>query len=257
MTAALALRQTVALSQRSLVGRLRQPAALAPAFVFPLFFAALGASSFDTLGDRLPGGSYLQFVVAGSITQGVLFGSTSAASDLATDIQGGFWERMIASPVHRTSIILGRLMSALVIGMGQVLVFLAIFTAFGVRVRSGPIGWLGLVVGGGLMALAIAGAMSTFAIRTGSAEAVQGAFPLVFILMFLSSAFFPRELMSGWYQSVADLNPLSYVIEGLRSFVNEPLQADAFLRAWGIPLIFVALAVALCLSALRARLRMR
>jgi len=182
---------------------------------------------------------------------------TSAASDLATDIQGGFWERMIASPVHRTSIIVGRLMSALVIGMAQVLVFLAIFTAFGVRIRSGPIGWIGLVVGGGLMALAIAGVMSTFAIRTGSAEAVQGAFPLVFILMFLSSAFFPRELMTGWYRDVANLNPLSYVIEGFRSFVTEPLKATAFARAWGIPALMGAGSVFLCLNALRSRLRQR
>ena len=251
-----ALTHTWALTMRSLKGRLRQPAVLAPAFVFPLFFAALGASSFNGVADfpGFPADSFLDYAVAGAILQGVLFGATSAASDLATDIEQGFWERLIASPVTRISIVFGRLASGALIAMVQVVVFLLIFLAFGARIHSGVAGFVGLVVAGGILALAVSSLMSGFAIKTGSPEAVQGAFPLVFILLFLSSAFFPRQYMSGWYATVADWNPLSHIVEGMQSFMFESLQADAFLRAWGIPAIVSVISLAFALRALNARL---
>lgn len=251
------LRQTGAFTKRSLLGRLRQPASLAPSFVFPLFFAALSSSSFSrtTALANFPADSFLAFSVAGAILQGVLFGSTAAASDLAVDIEQGFWERMIASPVSRTSIVLGRLASSFVIGMVQSAVFLTVFRLFGVHVKSGLLGVIGIVGGGGLIGLAISGLLSSFAIRSGSSEAVQGVFPLTFILLFLSSAFFPREYMSGWYRSVADINPMSHIVEGLRSFIVEPASAGAFARAWGIPLVIAAASISLALLALQKRLR--
>jgi ABC-2 type transport system permease protein len=251
------LRQTAAFTKRSILGRLRQPASLAPSFVFPLFFAALSSSSFSrtTALPNFPADSFLAFSVAGAIVQGVLFGSTAAASDLAIDIEQGFWERMVASPVARTSIVLGRLASSFVFGMAQSAVFLTLFRLFGVHIKGGPLGVIGIVVGGGLLGLAISGLLSSFAIRSGSSEAVQGVFPLMFILLFLSSAFFPRQYMSGWYKSVADVNPMSHIVEGLRSFVIEPASAGAFARAWGIPFAIATATIGLALLALQRRLR--
>jgi ABC-2 type transport system permease protein len=251
------LRQTAAFTRRSLLGRLRQPATLAPSFVFPLFFAALSASSFSrtTALPGFPADSFLAFSVAGAIVQGVLFGSTAAASDLATDIEQGFWERMIASPVTRTSIVTGRLLSSAVIGMAQTAVFLLLFRLFGVHIGSGLLGVIGIIVGGGMLGLAISGLLSSFAIRTGSSEAVQGVFPLMFILLFLSSAFFPRQYMSGWYKTVADVNPMSHIVEGMRSFIVDPVSVSAFARAWGIPLAIAAASISMALLALQKRLR--
>jgi ABC-2 type transport system permease protein len=251
------VRQTLAFTRRSLRGRLRQPSSMAPSFVFPLFFAALSSSSFATT-TALPGfpaDSFLAFSVAGAVLQGVLFGSTGAASDLAIDIEQGFWERMVASPVSRVAIVLGRLASAFVFGMAQTAMFVTLFRIFGVRIEGGPLGVVGIVVGGGLVGLAISGLLSSFAIRAGSSEAVQGVFPLMFILLFLSSAFFPREYMSGWYKSVADINPMSHIVEGLRSFIVEPLSFSAFARAWGIPLAIAIIGVAFAQRALQQRLR--
>ncbi|MGA1542815.1 MAG: ABC transporter permease, partial [Ilumatobacteraceae bacterium] len=113
MSSGSAILHTAVLTRRSVRGRLRQPAALTPSFVFPLFFAALGSASFSRIADRPDfaaiAPSFLNYAVAGAIVQGVLFASTSAAGDLATDIEQGFFERLLASPVTRTSILLGRL----------------------------------------------------------------------------------------------------------------------------------------------------
>lgn len=251
-----ALHHTAALARRSLTGRWRQPAVLAPAFVFPLFFAALGSSSFSRVAELpdFPAPSFLNYAVAGAILQGVLFGATSAGADLATDIEQGFFERLLASPVSRSAILLGRLASSVAVAMIQVVVFLVVFVVFGARVESGPLGVLGLVVGGGLLGLAVASLLGAFAIRTGSAEAVQGAFPLVFILLFLSSAFYPRQYFSGWYATVAAWNPVSHYAEGMQGFMNDDLALDQFVRAWGLPAVLAVLFLALALATLRRRL---
>jgi ABC-2 type transport system permease protein len=138
-------RHTFALTRRSVVGRLRQPAVLAPAFIFPLFFAALGSASFNKLAsdpyftDNIAT-SFMNYAVAGAILQGVLFGSTSAAGDLATDIEQGFFERLLASPISRTAIVLGRLVGSMVIAVVQVVVFLSIFLVAGAATRPVPRG---------------------------------------------------------------------------------------------------------------------
>lgn len=253
-----AIAHTLVLTRRSVRGRLRQPAALTPAFVFPLFFAALGSASFTRIAQRPDfadiAPSFLDYAVAGAILQGVLFASTSAAGDLATDIDQGFFERLLASPVRRSSIVLGRLGSAMVVAVVQVVLFLGIFLAFGARIESGPIGFFGLVVAGALLALAMSGLMSGIAIRSGSPEVVQGAFPLVFALMFLSSAFFPRRYMTGWYQDVASWNPVSHIVEGMQGFMNQPLHVDQFLRAWLIPAVIAVVSLLFSLRALSNRL---
>lgn len=250
---------SAALTKRSVRGRLRQPAVLAPSFIFPLFFAALGSASFHRLAEdpyftANIATSFLNYAVAGAILQGVLFASTSAAGDLATDIEQGFFERLLASPISRTSIVLGRLAGSMVIGVVQVSVFLIIFTAFGARIQSGPLGILGLIVGASLLGLAMSGLMAGLAIKSGSPEVVQGAFPLVFVLMFLSSAFFPRHYMHGWYRTVADWNPMSHIVEGMQGFINHDLALSQFVRAWLIPLAIATISIAFALRTLKRRL---
>ena len=250
---------SLALTKRSVRGRMRQPAVLAPSFIFPLFFAALGSASFNQLANdpyfsANIATSFLNYAVAGAILQGVLFASTSAAGDLATDIEQGFFERLLASPITRTSIVFGRLAGSMVVGVVQVIVFLLIFTAFGARIESGPLGVLGLIVGASLLGLAMSGLMAGLAIKSGSPEVVQGAFPLVFVLMFLSSAFFPRHYMSGWYRTVADWNPMSHIVEGMQGFMNQDLSITQFYKAWLIPLAIAIISISFALRSLTKRL---
>ncbi len=255
-----AVAQTVAMSRRSVLAIARQPALVAPALVFPLFFAALGASSFDR-ATALPGfppvDSFLDFALAGSITQGVLFGSVTGGAALATDIENGFFDRLLASPTWRVSILIGRLAGAALFGAFQALFFIVVLMPFGVRIASGPIGLLVVVVSGGLTGMAIGGFTAAMALRTGSAEAVQGSFPLLFIALFFSSTFFPRETMTGVYGAIADVNPLSYLVEGMRGLVISDLTARRVAEALLIPIAIGVVSIALSMRTLSRRLRAR
>jgi hypothetical protein len=169
----LAVRQTVAMAKRSTLEIFRQPALVAPSMIFPIFFAALGASSFGKTTD-LPGfpkvDSFLQFSIAATVVQGVLFGSVTGAAALATDIQNGFFDRLLLSPTTRTGILIGRLAGSAIFGALQAAFFIAVLWPFGGKIESGFIGIAIMVVSGGIVALAIGALMSSVAIRTGSAK---------------------------------------------------------------------------------------
>jgi ABC-2 type transport system permease protein len=249
--------QTVAMSKRAVLAVARQPSIVIPSLMFPLFFVALGTSSFSQAID-IPGfpevDSFLDFALAGAIVQGILFGSTVSATALATDIESGFFDRLLATPSSRTGILVGRLAGGMVYGGFQTALFIVLLLPFGLSVKSGPVGVVAMIVGGVLVALAVGGLMSTVAIRTGSSEAVQGSFPLLFILLFFSSTFFPRETMEGLHQTIADLNPISYLAEGFRSLTIEPLDASALAEVLLIPLGLAAITLALALRSLQRRL---
>ena len=249
--------QTWALSVRSIQSLLRQPSLVIPSLIFPLFFAALGTSSFSR-AIELPGfpavDSYLDFALAGAIVQGILFGSTTGATALATDIENGFFDRLLASPSTRTGIIVGRMAGGMAYGAFQTLFFVLVLLPFGLTIKGGVGGVIGLMVSGTILALAISALMSAMALITGSSEAVQGAFPLLFIALFFSSAFFPRETMSGIYGTLADLNPVSHLVEGMRDLVIEGVSASALARAILVPGVLAVISIAVSLRALRHRL---
>jgi ABC-2 type transport system permease protein len=250
--------QTIAMSKRSVLAIVRQPALIVPSLVFPLFFAALGSSSFSR-ATQLPGfpqvDSFLALSLAASVLQGVLFGSVNGGAALAVDIETGFFDRLLASPTSRVSILVGRLAGSALFGSAQALFFTLVMIAFGVNVRAGIGGVLVIAVAGGLLGMAIGGFMAAMALRTGSAEAVQGIFPLLFITMFFSSAFFPRETMQGAYRQIANYNPMSYLYEGMRDLVIRGWSFEAVAKAWLIPVAIGFVSIPLALLALRRRLR--
>ncbi len=253
-----AIRQTLALAKRSTLELFRQPALVVPSIVFPLFFSFLGNSSFGKT-TSLPGfpkvNSYLQFQLAGTITQGVLFGSVTGAAALATDIENGFFDRLLASPTSRLSILFGRLAGSTLFGALETAIFVLVLLPFGADVSAGLPGIIAMVISGALIALAVGALMSSVALKTGSSEAVQGTFPLLFILLFFSSAFFPRETMSGLYKTIAGINPISHLVEGLRALSLEGFSASATARAILVPLAIAIVALYIASRQLNARLR--
>lgn len=253
-----ALDQARGLARRSIVGTLRQPQVWLPGLLFPMFIAAVNTS---TMGRavNIPGfppvRSLLDFLLPASITQSVLFGGLTAGSDTATDIQTGFFDRLLATPVARTSILVGRLAGASVTGGLQAVVFMVVYGAFGVRLAGGPAVALILVAYAMVLALVIGGFAAMLALRTGSAEAVQNVFPLTFITLFISSAFFPTQVMHGVYRSIAERNPVTWMIDGMRHQVIVSLDWSQAGKSILVAAVLAVFAVWSAHRALQARLR--
>lgn len=248
---------SLAMAGRSVRGLFRQPQVVAPGLVFPLFFAAVNSAALDR-ARNLPGfpevDSYLSFLLAATLLQGVMFSSTSAGTDLALDIEQGFFDRLVVAPVHRLSLIAGRLAGAALYGFLMALVFCGVMVLFGASIQSGFAGLLVLAIVASLFSVAVGGFAVMIALRTGSVEQVNGFFPIFFTLVFLSSAFFPPELTGGWFETVAGLNPVSWIINGLRHLVIFGWDWPGALQAIGVTAGLAAVCVAASLAALRSRL---
>jgi ABC-2 type transport system permease protein len=249
--------QTWSLAHRSIMGTVRQPALWFPALVFPLLIAAVNSAALGR-STNLPGfppvESFGQFLLPGTLTQGVMFGGIIGGSSVALDIENGFFERLVASPVPRWSILVGRLAGSAVLGAFQALVFVTVFVLFGATIEGGIPAVLVLMVMAMFLALAVGGFAAAIGLRTGSQEAVQNMFPLLFVLVFFSSAFFPTALMAGWYQWVAERNPITWMIDGARSLVISGFDVRDAVQAIGVAAGLALLLVAWATRQFRKRL---
>jgi ABC-2 type transport system permease protein len=228
-----------------------------PGLFFPLIISAVNTAALGRAIAFFPEprpDSYLDFVMAATVVQGVLFGGIVGGSDLALDIENGFFERLIASPVARPAILIGRLAGSAAMGVVQVLMFVLVFMLFGATIEGGVGGIVVLLVTGVFLAVGVGGLAAAIGLRTGSAEAVQNTFPLIFILMFISSAFFPTELMRGWYRAVATHNPISFMVEGMRHQVLVGFDLGEGMKAIGIAAAIFVFAIALATRQLQKRL---
>ncbi len=247
----------LAMSRRAIVGFYRQPSNWVVGAAFPLLITAVSASAFSR-STSLPGfpdaDSFLQFLMAGTILQGTLFGSITASTDLALDIENGFMDRLLASPVSRVSILVSRLAGAATFGAGITVLYIAVFTLFGAKVNGGLAGMLVMVLLSTIMAIGVGGYGAAIGLKTGSAEAVGNSFPLIFILLFMSSAFFPVETMSGTYKTIAQYNPISLVIDASRHQVLQGFDLGEATKGFVIAIAFASIMIGLALSQLRSRL---
>jgi ABC-2 type transport system permease protein len=230
---------------------------LVPPLFFPAMLAAVNASAFGrstNLAAFPEVDSFLDFLLPTVIIQSVLFGGVAGGSDIALDIENGFFDRLLASPIWRPSILIGRLAGAAAIGGFSAVFFTVLLGGFGVEVKAGMAGVVVLVLMGILGALAIGGVTAAIGIRTGSQETVQNSFPLVFILLFLSSAFFPTELMSGWYKTLAQTNPITWTVDAARSLVIVGWSWGEAAQAIGVAGGAAALTIGLAARQLRVRI---
>ncbi len=251
------LSQVAVLAGRSVVRTFRQPANVVFAFFFPLILLAVNVGGLDAAVHipGFPSDSFLDFALAFTFMQGALFATTNAGTDLARDIQTGFLNRLALTPLRGGALLAGQLAGIVVLGLAQSLLYLTVGLAAGARIEAGPAGVLVLLL---LAVLAVIGfgAIGAFlALRTGSGEAVQGLFPLLFVLLFLSSMNLPRNLIEiDWFRTVATINPVSYLIEGLRSLIVTGWDAQALALAFGIGAALAAVALTAASLALKGRL---
>jgi ABC-2 type transport system permease protein len=251
------LHQIAEIASRSVKRTLRQPGVLIPPLTFPLMLMAVNSSGLRAATD-LPGfptDSFLSFFLPFSFMQGALFAASTAGTDLARDIDTGFLNRLALTPMRGTALLVGQLGGATAMGVVQALVYLGVGLAFGVRFESGVGGILMLLVLAILIAIGWASIGVWLALRTGSGEAVQSQFPMLFFLLFISSMNMPRDLIEvEWFRAAATLNPVSYMIEGLRSLIIEGWNAQALALALTMTMGLVVIALGLSAVALRERM---
>ena len=252
------LRVIEALGRRSLKQAFRRPQFLAPILVFPSLFLAVNTGGAGRAVD-LPAfphvHGFLDFQLAGAMTQSTMLAGVSAGIALAIDIEIGFIDRLIASPVSRSSIVIGRLVATAALGAVSGVWFLTIGLIFGAHIKGGVGGFLLVVALTSLCAGAFGALGAALALRSGSASVVQGIFPLVFVILFLSSAYFPRDLLLQPAESIAQWNPMSFIAEGIREPIAFGMDTGHTLKALlGIGIVG-AIGAALSSWALRARLR--
>jgi ABC-2 type transport system permease protein len=252
------LRVIAALGARSVKQTFRRPQLMAPIVVFPTVLLAIqvgGAGRGVDLPGFPPVDGFLDFILAGAMIQSTLLAGNSGGIALAVDIEMGFTDRLLAAPISRFAIVLGRLAGTAALGALAAIWFIAIGLVFGARIDEGVPGALMMIVFVVLSAIAFGGLGAAVALRTGRASVVQGLFPLVFVILFLSSAFFPANLMLEPAATVARYNPLSFIVEGIREPVISSLSLEAFAKALASIALVGVISIGLSAMALRRRLR--
>jgi ABC-2 type transport system permease protein len=245
------------LARRSIMRTLRQPAQIVPALVFPLFLLAVNSSGLARATNlpHFPTRSYLTFALAVPFMQGALFAALNAGTDLANDVETGFFNRLALTPLHGVALLSGMLGGALALGVVQAITFLLVGVAAGAQFAAGFGGALVILALSIVMSLGF-GAIGAFvALRTGSGETVQGMFPLFFVTLVLSSMSLPRDLIqTDWFRTIATYNPVSYLLEGIRSLLITGWDARALALGFGVAAALVVVGLGAATLALRNRL---
>ena len=249
--------QVFLLARRSVVRTIRQPANVIAPLLFPMMLLAVNSGGLKA-ETRLPGfptNSYVAFALAVPFIQGALFATMNAGTDLARDIQTGFLSRLSLTPMRGIALLAGQLGGVVALGLVQAVVYLSVGLAVGVRFESGILGVLVLFAFAILVSLGF-GALGAFAaLRTGSGEAVQSLFPAFFVFLFLSSMNIPRNLIATtWFRDVATANPVSYLLECVRSLIIAGWDGEALALGFGIAAVIAVCSLALASWALRVRM---
>ena len=245
------------LARRSVLRTLRQPAQIVPALIFPLFLLAVNSGGLKD-ATHLPGfptDSYLTFALAVPFMQGALFSVMNSGTDLARDIETGFLNRLALTPLRGAALLSGLLAGTIVLGLLQGVTYLTVGLIAGAELAAGPGGALVIIA----LAVSITVAFGTIglfaALRTGTGEAIQGLFPVFFVFLFLSSMAIPRNLIQqAWFRDVANANPVSYLLECVRSLIITGWNGEALGLGFGVVFTLGVVALALSARALPRRL---
>ncbi len=236
---------------------IRQPANVVAPLLFPMLLLAVnsGGLKAETHLPGFPTDSFVAFALAVPFIQGALFATMNTGTDLARDIQTGFLNRLSLTPMRGVALLAGQLGGVIVLGVVQAAVYLAVGYAVGVRLESGAAGVLVVFLFAILISLGF-GALGAFAaLRTGSGEAVQSLFPAFFVFLFISSMNIPRNLIEAtWFRDLATANPVSYLLECVRTLIITGWDAEALALGFGIAAAIAVVGLALASWALRVRM---
>ncbi|MDX6608014.1 MAG: type transport system permease protein [Solirubrobacterales bacterium] len=249
--------QAPELARRSIMRTIRQPAAIIPATVFPMILLAINSVGLKS-ATSLPGfptNSYLTFALSFAFIQAGVFAVIGTGQNLAEDNQGGFFNRLQLTPLHPAALVAGQLAGTLTLGLFQAATYIAVGLLAGAHIQAGLGGAFVLIALAIVISLAFGSVGLAVGMRSNTPESVQSLFPLIFVFLFMSSMSMPRNLIqTDWFRIVATYNPVSYMIEGLRSLLITGWDGEAL--ALGFACAFGVLAIGLTVASFSLKERM-
>jgi ABC-2 type transport system permease protein len=248
------VRDVGAIAGRALRAIPRDLTAVIPPVLIALFFFVVNIGTLQHLTQQnIAGFHFRAFMMATAILLGVT--GISRAPALVLDVENGYFDRLLLTPVRRLAILLGHMLADVAVACGLTVPIVILGFALGVRFKAGPAGVLMYVVLAALWCLAFAGFGYAIALKTGNPAAVNSAFLLFFPFLFLTSSYVPRSQLTGWLNTVAAWNPVTYLLAGLRSLTSQGWHWDELGQALAAIAVVALVSMSLCFAALRGRLK--
>ncbi|MDQ4049722.1 MAG: ABC transporter permease, partial [Actinomycetota bacterium] len=241
------------LARRSIARTLRQPVLFVPGLVFPLFMLWVISGVGDQVTEikGFPTDSYVSFVLGAMMVQAAAGATTGAGSALGTDLETGFFSRLVLTPMRGSAVIAAQLAGVVLTGTLQATLLLLAGLAIGASVETGVVGALVILAFVLVMLLAFGSIGLLIAVKTGSAEQVHGLFSISLALIFMSSMSMPRDLMKEeWFETIATYNPMSYLIEAPRSLFISGWDSEALALGGGIAAVVLIVSLTASATAL-------
>lgn len=246
------IRDTMAVAGRAIRAVPRDLEAVIPPVLIATFFFIVNIASFERLTEGASAGfDYTAFQMPTAILLGVT--GVSRAPAIVLDVQNKYMDRMLLTPVRRSSILVGHMLADVAVAAALTLPILALGFILDVRFEAGILGVVVFVAIAAFWSLAFAGFGYAIALKTGNPAAVTSSSMLFFPFLFLTTSYVPRDQLTGWLDTVAGLNPVTYILEGLRSLTAEGWQWDELGKALVAIGLVAALSMAMCFAALRGR----
>ena len=247
-----AVKDVASIAGRALRAVPRELETVIPPIFIALFFFIVNIGTLQHLTERhISGFDIKAFMLPTAILIGVT--GVSRAGSLVLDIQGGYLDRLLLTPVRRMAILLGHMVADMAIACLLTTPILVLAFAIGVHIQAGVLGALAFIVMACLWSLAFAGFGYAIALKTGNPAAVNSSFLLFFPFLFMTSSYVPRSQLTGWLSTIAAWNPVTYILEGLRSLVTQGWQWETLAKAVVAIAAVAVVSMSLCLAALRGR----
>ena len=250
------MHDVLSIAGRALRAVPRDIEAIIPPIFIAIFFYIVNVATLENVTQAsIPGFDYTAFMMATAVLLGVT--GVSRAQALVVDVQNGYFDRLLLTPVRRSAILIGHMAADVVVSACLTVPIIALGFALGISFEAGVLGVLMFMLLASLWSLSFAGFGYAIALKTGNPAVVNSSFLLFFPFLFLTSSYVPRSQLSGWLDTVAGFNPVTYLLEGMRSLAFTGWRWNELGKAFLALLVVFLVSFSLCFAALRSRVNRR
>ena len=241
----------VAVSERAIRSALRDPEMTIPALIIPVFMFVITVGALESYAEEIPGLDYRAF----QLPVAVLFAVTgiSRASTVVTDIQTGYFDRLVMTPVNRLALLIGMMVADLCLVIALTVPVIILGYIAGVRFETGILGILVFMGFAGFWGLVFTGFPYAIALKTGNPATVNSSYLLLFPFLFMTTLFVPAEVITGWMGVAITYNPATYMLAALRSLISDGWDGRVLANGAIATAGLGTLSLSLALAALKGR----